>query len=635
MPVRRRTLVAAIVALAGLGTGQAHAAQQSSPVPTTRQQAFADAAKAYHVPEKLLLAVSYLESRWDANEGRPSVGAGYGPMHLTDGTLISSGEHFSGGAEDPRGDTARPAARPSARAGATAAPARPANPTLQRAAGLTGAGVDVLRTDATANIRGGAALLARYQHDLGRPLSADPAAWYQATVRYGGTAWFAGQVYDVLRTGASRTTDDGHRVTLAATPGVRPVATGANAPQTECPPGLGCEWLPAPYQQLDPDDPTSYGNHDLGDRPKSQRIRYIVIHDTEADWPTTLKLAQDPTYLAWHYTVRSADGHIAQHVKTKDVGWHAGNWDVNARSVGIEHEGFLAQGGSWYTEAMYRGSAALVRYLAARYGVPLDRAHILGHDNVPGIGPANVQGMHEDPGPYWDWAHYFDLLRAPLHATAGPRSGMVTILPDYDKNLVPYTGCDAGDPSALCPPHGGGSVMLRTAPSADAPLVKDIGKHPPNGDATMSVYDHSARAATGQTFAVAGRQGDWTAIWYLGQKAWFLNPARRPTAVGARGLVATPRPGAASVPVYGRAYPEPEAYPSNIPPQTLTPMQYTFAAGQSYAVADRVRGEYDYSTTFDVSTHAIVRGALTYYELQFGHRVYFVKTDDVVLKRVS
>jgi hypothetical protein len=69
--------------------------------------------------------------------------------------------------------------------------------------------------------------------------------------------------------------------------------------------------------------------------------------------------------------------------------------------------------------------------------------------------------------------------------------------------------------------------------------------------------------------------------------------------------------------------------------QALAPMQYTFAAGQSYSVADEVRGEYDYSNTFDVSTHAIVAGKLKYYELQFGHRVYFVKAGDVVLKHVS
>jgi N-acetyl-anhydromuramyl-L-alanine amidase AmpD len=637
MRVRRRTLVAATVALAGLGTGQAYAAQQSSPAPLTRQQAFANAAKAYHVPEKLLLAVSYLESRWDANQGRPSVSAGYGPMHLTDGTLTSSGEHFSGGAEDPRGDTSRPALHPKAVAATGQMPRTQTGDaqTLQQASRLTGASAGTLRADPAANIRGGAALLARYQRDAGKPLSSDPSAWYQAAVRYGGTSWFAGQVYDVLRTGASRTTDDGQQVTLAATPGAHAAGSGANDPQTECPPGLGCEWIPAPYQQLDPNDPTSYGNHDLGDRPKSQKIRYIVIHDTEGDWPTTLKLAQDPTYLAWNYTVRSADGHIAEHLKAKDVGWQAGNWDINARSIGIEHEGFLAQGGTWYTEAMYRSSAALVRYLTKKYDIPVDRAHILGHDNVPGINPAGVQAMHEDPGPYWDWAHYFDLLRNPLHATAGPRSGMVTILPDYDKNIVPYTGCDADNPTTICPPHGGGSIMLRTAPSADAPLVKDIGKHPPNGDATMSVYDHSARAATGQTFAVADRQGDWTAIWYLGQKAWFSNPKTQPTAVGAHGLVATPKPGVASVPIYGRAYPEPEAYPSNIPVQALAPMQYTFAAGQSYSVAGEVPGEYDYSNTFDVSTHAIVRGKLKYYELQFGHRVYFVKTSDVTLKHVS
>jgi N-acetyl-anhydromuramyl-L-alanine amidase AmpD len=632
MRVRRRTLVAATVALTGLGTGQAYAAQQPSPAPITRQQAFANAAKAYHVPEKLLLAVSYLESRWDANQGRPSVDAGYGPMHLTDGTLTPSGEHFSGGAEDPRGDTSRPALRPKA----VAAKGQPAGgQTLQQAARLTGATAGALRADPAANIGGGAALLARYQHDLGKPLSADPATWYQAAVRYGGSPWFAGQVYDVLRSGASRTTDDGQNVTLAATPGLRAAGAGANDAETECPPGLGCEWIPAPYEQLDPADPTAYGNHDLGNRPKSQKIRFIVIHDTEGSYPVTLNLVQDPTYLAWNYTVRSADGHVAQHLKAKDVGWQAGNWYINAKSIGIEHEGFLAQGGSWYTEAMYRSSSELVRYLTRKYDIPVDRAHILGHDNVPGITPAGVQGMHEDPGPYWDWAHYFDLLRRPLHATAGARSGLVTILPDYDKNVVPYTGCDDANPAAACPPHGGGSIMLRTAPSADAPLVKDIGKHPPNGDATMSVYDHSARAATGQTFAVAGRQGDWTAIWYLGQQAWFQNPRSRPVAVGARGLVATPKPGLASVPVYGRAYPEPEAYPANIPVQALAPMQYTFAAGQSYSVADEVRGEYDYSNTFDVSTHAIVAGKLKYYELQFGHRVYFVKASDVVLRHVS
>jgi hypothetical protein len=48
------------------------------------QSAFADAAAEYHVPRNVLLAVSYLQSRWDAHGGAPSVTGGYGPMHLTD-----------------------------------------------------------------------------------------------------------------------------------------------------------------------------------------------------------------------------------------------------------------------------------------------------------------------------------------------------------------------------------------------------------------------------------------------------------------------------------------------------------------------------------------------------------------------
>lgn len=57
-------------------------------------------------------------------------------------------------------------------------------------------------------------------------------------------------------------------------------------------------------------------------------------------------------------------------------------------SLGIEHEGVLVDGARWYTEEMYQASARLVRYLAARYRIPLDREHILGHDELPGLTPA-------------------------------------------------------------------------------------------------------------------------------------------------------------------------------------------------------------------------------------------------------
>ena len=225
-------------------------------------------------------------------------------------------------------------------------------------------------------------------------------------------AAYADDAYAVMRTGERRTTDTGQRVALAARSGLEPDTAQlgraglrtASADGTECPRTVSCEWIPAPYAEFGDGD---YGNHDLGDRPASQSIDYIVIHDTEGSWDTTIKLVQDPTYVSWQYTLRSSDGHIAQHVPLKDVAWHAGNWYVNAKSIGLEHEGFLTAPDAWYTEAMYRSSARLVRYLAKRFDIPLDRQHILGHDNVPGTTTATIAGMHTDPGPYWDWAHYF------------------------------------------------------------------------------------------------------------------------------------------------------------------------------------------------------------------------------------
>ncbi|MFI2205786.1 N-acetylmuramoyl-L-alanine amidase [Streptomyces sp. NPDC020192] len=629
-------LATAALLLPLLGAAPAQSASGSSA--GRLQRAFATAAAEYHVPQSVLLAVSYLQSRWDRHGGAPSVAGGYGPMHLTDArTAVATTEHYAEGTEDARGDGARTAVHPDIRVPAESAlPARLR--TLPQAAELTGLSAERLRTDPAANVTGGAALLAAAQQQLGEPLSTDPAAWYGAVARFSGAddtataATYANDVYDVLRTGEERTTDDGQLVVLAAQPrltadtaqlkraGLRTLPTDG----IECPKSVSCEAVWAPYSQFGNND---YGNHDLGDRPVSQSIKYIVIHDTEGTWDGVLHLVQDPTYVSWNYTIRSTDGLIAQHVKAKDVAWHAGNWYVNAKSVGIEHEGFLANPDAWYTEAMYRSSARLVKYLSRKYGIPLDRQHILGHDNVPGPTTSTIPGMHTDPGPYWDWRHYFELLGHPFKRTAGKRSGLVTILPDYAANQPQYTGCTtSGQP---CTAHGSSEVRLYTDHDTNAPLIKDIGL---GKDPTTGVNDLSSRASTGQQYAVADRWGDWTAIWYLGQKAWFENPRTAPTAVAARGLVVTPKEGVASVPVYGRAYPEKEAFPTGVPAQSVVPLPYTIPAGQRYVVGDEVPGEYYYSVTFTADSHRVVVGKDLYYEIQYGHRVAFVRAADVTLE---
>lgn len=197
------------------------------------QNVFTDAADEYHVPRSVLLGVSYLQSRWDARPGTPSVLGGYGPMHLVDTRQAKAKDKSQTPAPSDahRGGTQPPAAAagPSASPGASSSVGRSAQPAdLRRAAGLIGAPVARLRTDAKANVRGGAALLAETQRQLGKPLSTNPADWWEAVARFPGTgdtasaAEYANNVFALIRKGAQRTTDSGQQVTLAASPGVHP-----------------------------------------------------------------------------------------------------------------------------------------------------------------------------------------------------------------------------------------------------------------------------------------------------------------------------------------------------------------------------------------------------------------------------
>jgi hypothetical protein len=600
-----------------------------------RQAVFSRAAAVSGVPEKVLLGVSYLESRWDNHGGSPSTSGGYGPMDLTVRHGVGAAPRLSG-----RGE-------PSATSTKTWG-------TLPLAAQLTGLAEARLRSNAAANICGGAAVLASYQPHT---TAGSPSAWSAAVARFSGgqsqadALQFADQVFSAIRSGEARVTNDGQRVTLPATPNAQVdtaavrslgLAKGGSSGQVDCPKTLACQWVPAPYEWYAPDKgPGWYGNHDLADRPHDMKIDYIIIHDTESSYDTALQLVQDPTYLAWNYTIRSSDGHVAQHLHANDIGWHAGNWYVNMHSLGVEHEGYAAQGATWYTEAMYETSAALVRYLAHEYGVPLDRAHIIGHDQVPGITPAYVAGMHWDPGPYWDWSHYMALLGAPLTANGQTGSDVVTVAPDFATNQQPVTGCD-GNADDPCPAQGTNFVYVHQGPSESSPLVTDAGLHPDGSHSTTYVSDWAARAAAGQKLVVATRAPGWLGVWWSGQLGWIksTDAVGAPVVEPSTGtLVRTA--GDQAVPVYGRAYPEQSAYDpygGNIPVQSVVPLQYSIQPGQAYVLAQQdVPTDYYYAKTYNcayaVDDCTVVRGADKYDEIWFGHRVAYVRAADVRLTR--
>ncbi|WP_320069892.1 N-acetylmuramoyl-L-alanine amidase, partial [Micromonospora sp. RTGN7] len=373
-PGRRKPPPLAGVLVATLTVVTLTAAAPATAAPTDRADgltaAFAAAGSRYDVPRDLLVAVGYGESRLDDHGGQPSAANGYGPMHLV---------------------------------------SNPTNRSLDEAAGLTGVPVDQLRSRPEANVRGAAAVLRSYA-DAARLRPADRhriAAWYPVVARYAhagddATArLYADHVYDLLRQGLEARTPTGQRIGVAAR-SVRPelgryatVAT-AGSRSTGSPAALAAvpEYGPARWVAA------NGGNYQPG---RSARITTVVVHVTQGSYAGTVSWFQNPSSgVSAHYVVRSSTGEITQMVREGDTAYHARS--ANPYSVGIEHEGFV-DNPAWFTDAMYRSSAALTRYLCDKYGLPRDRSAIKGHNELPG-------NDHTDPGPNWNWNYYISLVNA-------------------------------------------------------------------------------------------------------------------------------------------------------------------------------------------------------------------------------
>lgn len=615
---------------------------------TTQAQMFADAAREFNVPKEILLAVSYHQTRWETHSGEPSVDGGFGPMNLR--TYVAASTHDEGRG---RGDDQQQA--PASQDGQ-----QDGDFTLNQAAGILNIPAETLKTDVKQNIRGGAAVLAKQARDLnGGSLPTDLAGWYSAIAKFGGSkdtktaAMFADDVFQTLQKGVDETTMAGQTLSVKAVPGLQAPDrskikslglhdngfASRSSDGSECPRNLNCRFVSAGYAGNSADK-TDYGNYDHSNRPKDMKIKYIVIHDTEGSYTSAISHFQDTkSYVSAHYILRSSDGAVTQMVSTKDTAWHAGDWWVNMHSIGIEHEGKAAQGATWYTEAMYRASADLVRYLAKKYDIPLDRDHIIGHDNVPGLTDVKARVMHWDPGPYWDWNHYMDLVQQkPAGTNARTKQvtngNVVTINPDLSQNAQTVRVCDSFGENCVAQRAPSNFVYLRTAPWGNAALITDRLVHPEGEPGTININDWSAKAATGQQYALVEKQGDWTAIWHNGQKAWFYNPASKPTASITKGRTVTLKPGLDDVCVYGGAYPEMSVYPPevNAPQQPI--LSYVLRAGQKYVSDGVVPTDYFYDWTVDSSApydHVIFRGNDKFIKIWYNQRTMFVRASDVIV----
>ena len=139
--------------------------------------------------------------------------------------------------------------------------------------------------------------------------------------------------------------------------------------------------------------------------------RVVTVNDIVRGWQNAGRQASS------HYLV-DRDGTITQMVREANVAFHAEL--ENPNSIGIEHADICNKPDA-YTTTLYERSAELVRDIARRNGFNLQvfrfdtptlaNATVVGHVDV---------GAHGDPGVFWDWEYYAQLLRWNGNASTRP-----------------------------------------------------------------------------------------------------------------------------------------------------------------------------------------------------------------------
>lgn len=444
--VRNRTalniffvLVVLTALIAGYTITQTLAHTTSSATSLSANQTFTQAAQETGVPVELLKAICYAEGRLSNNGGEASIDNGFGCMGLV---------------KNQNADT------------------------LDKAAKDLNVSVNQLKQDLDTNIRGGAYVLRDEALQLSSTPPASLADWYGAVAQYSGVSshalalMYADNVYKVIQQGFSSSTDSGEAVTLAAE-SVKPnTATAAgvmHASATSLPSGCkndgnvdypgAIDCILTPVTTFDCNYPQSPSdcNYTGSDRPNSCTVDYsttdivttqpckvdqVVIHDTEGDLASALSVFQCPGtnsttcgQSSVQYII-DTDGKVYQVVREHDIAYHDGNFWSNMHSIGIEHVGFDATGYKWYNTTQYQASAKLTAYLLKKYNIPLDHSHIISHGTVPASTLA-AGPNHVDPGPYWLWDYYLNLISQDGGGTYITNSGppnTITLHPASDQH---------------------------------------------------------------------------------------------------------------------------------------------------------------------------------------------------------
>ncbi len=435
-------------------------------------QLFARAGDEFAVPADLLRAIAFVESRWTNHapviEEEGAMPPSYGIMGLRDDDYFGH--------------------------------------SLRDAAAMIGRHPDELKNDPQLNIRGTAALLSI----LGRG-AASMEEWEPAVAKLSGIPQeeiariYTYDVFNSLRVGRSSDSYSvrAHDIDLQKIYGADRLQI-LSAPRVTVSGGRvaseSSDYGPALW------NPAASCNYTVG---RTMAITHVTIHTAEGSYAGTISWFQNcSAQVSAHYVVRSSDGQITQMVYEKDKAWHVGS--ENGYTIGIEHEGYMSQPSTWFTDAMYNASALLTRDICNSYGLDKTKVYdgslgwnavisdkslysVKGHVNFP-------NQTHQDPGSGWNWPKYKNLV-------VGSTSTTTQLLanPGFESGATSWAAAASSDitTSTSYAPHAGSwYAWLGGWSTAHTDWMYQTVTIPSNAtSATLSFYLRVATAETTTTTA--------------------------------------------------------------------------------------------------------------------------------------
>ncbi|EFH84036.1 peptidoglycan recognition protein family protein [Ktedonobacter racemifer] len=528
-------LLSALV-LTGFSGGAARANVSTT---TSLNTAFTQASQESGVPISILKALCYMEGRLSNHAGHPSLDGGYGCMHLI---------------QNERGDT------------------------LTQAAKALHVDPQQLKSDSATNIRGGAAVLRdeAIQLSPSHTLPGNLGDWYGTLVAYShatthSTAlMYADALFKIVQNGFSAPNETGEVVTLApesvkvnkaTAKNIKAATTIPSGCQVDAnvdyPGAVDCILDPNAYDCTPPPAVYPYCTYESANRPTDLSVNYVVIHDTETSLQGALNVFQSHTSgVSIHYIV-DTDGTVYELLHDKDFAYHVGNYWYNQHSVGIENIGYDATGFLWYNAAQYLASAKLTAYLVNKYNIPLDHDHIVSHGTVPSPG---LSTNHVDPGPYWLWTYYLNLVQQQSGAPFTAKSKdthIITLKPSTDKKPLGKNGTET--------PANFNFFYLYTGPSTQSARIPQLGDPTDVTDETNNVETNISYYYLAKVKDPAGTGDTLYEIWYgesdqahstpsslvqSAHLAWLAVPPG--AAVEGQGTAVTLNDPSGTVPIYGK-----------------------------------------------------------------------------------